>query len=618
MNEPPTFSATEVDALIESICDAFERDWGQGRRPLIEQFLDRIPPGHRTNLLHELIHIDSEWRRKAGEFPTRDDYAGRFSEFASELEHIIRGQSERHDHLDPGVSTILEGVADVTGKTFAESNNLGQIGKYELLSEIARGGMGVVYKARQSGLNRIVALKMTLAGAFAGDEERRRFQFEAEAAGQLSHPGIVPIYEIGEHDGLPFFSMSFIEGPSLKVLLADGPLPPRRAAELLISIADAVEYAHSKGIVHRDLKPQNVLIDANGQPHITDFGLARQVATESDLTATGQVLGTPSFMPPEQAAGRISDIGPASDVYSMGATLYCLLTGRPPFQAANVMDTLKQVCETEPAPPRLINPEIDHDLQTICLKCLRKEPNQRYASAAELANDLQHFVKGEPIEARSLNLLERVAWTLERSRDVREFAKYSRLFFTFAVIVFSVEMLSYWVFLVRASVGIFVAVQSSRFVLFGLAIWRYRSEGLFPRNATERLLWSIWIGYVVACIADSTAYQLAHGWNVANASQDFPHLASITGLAFFAMGSVYWGWFYLFGIAFWTLAFVMQQQTEYAQPMFGIAWALALSAIGIYLRRLSRSTDSICEASQGTTFVRSRRKAPDGGSEKAR
>ncbi|MFM9961027.1 MAG: serine/threonine protein kinase [Planctomycetaceae bacterium] len=436
-------------------------------------------------------------------------------------------------------NTVLQATADVSAATIAESSKLGRIGQYELLSEIARGGMGVVYKARQAGLNRIVALKMTLAGAIAGEEERRRFQVEAETAGRLNHPGIVPIYEIGEHDGLPFFSMSFVEGPSLKALLADGPLPPRRAAELLASMADAVEYAHSQGIVHRDLKPQNVLIDTNGRPHITDFGLARQVATDSNLTATGQVLGTPSFMPPEQAAGRISDIGPTSDVYSLGATLYCLITGRPPFQAANVIDTLKQVCETEPAPPRLINPEIDHDLQTICLKCLRKEQNQRYASAAELADDLRHFLKGEPIEAHSLNLLERVAWTLERSRDVREFAPYSRLFFTFAAIVLVIEMVGYKLFLDRVSVEVFAGVQSLRFVQFGLAIWHYRREGLLPRNATERLLWSIWIGYILACIADSTAYQMAHGWDGANASHDFPHLASITGLAFFVMGSVY-------------------------------------------------------------------------------
>ncbi len=487
------------------------------------------------------------------------------------------------------VNTVLEGSGNVPAVKIAESNGLGKIGQYELLSEVARGGMGVVYKARQSGVNRIVALKMTLSGTFAKEEERRRFQVEAESAGQLDHPGIVPIYEISEHEGQPFFSMAFVEGPSLKALLADGPLSPRRAAELIKCMADAVEYAHSKGIVHRDLKPQNVLIDSAGQPHITDFGLARRVTTDSNLTATGQVLGTPSFMPPEQAAGRISEIGPASDVYSLGATLYCLITGRPPFQAANVIETLKQVCEVEPAPPRLINPGIDHDLQTICLKCLRKEPDQRYASAAELAADLQHFLKSEPITARSLNLLERVAWTLERSRDVREFSKYSRLFFAFAAIVFVIEMISYRMSVSGVSVAAFAGVQSLRFVLMGVAIWHYRKDGLLPRNATERLLGSIWIGYILACIADSTAYQLAHGWNVANASHDFPHLAAITGLAFFVMGSVYWGSFYLFGVVFWALAFVMHQYEEYAQPMFGVAWAIALSAIAVYLKRLSRS-----------------------------
>ena len=220
-------------------------------------------------------------------------------------------------------------------------------GDYELEREIARGGMGVVYKARQVKLNRPVALKMILAGNLAGEAEVRRFYLEAEAAANLDHPGIVPIYEVGQHEGQHYFSMGFVEGQSLAHRVAEGPLPPREAAALMVQIAEAVQYAHEKGVIHRDLKPGNVLLDTQGRPKVTDFGLVKKLQSDSGLTASGQIMGTPSYMPPEQAQGR-SDIGPLADVYSLGAMLFCLLTGRPPFQADNVMETLKQVLEQDP------------------------------------------------------------------------------------------------------------------------------------------------------------------------------------------------------------------------------------------------------------------------------
>jgi serine/threonine protein kinase/WD40 repeat protein len=288
-------------------------------------------------------------------------------------------------------------------------------GDYELISEIARGGMGVVYKARQTNLNRVVALKMILAGQFASEEDVQRFRTEAEAAANLDHPGIVPIYEIGQHEGQHFFSMGYVDGCSLADRVRNGPLPPKEAAELTKKIAEAIAFAHSRNVIHRDLKPANVLLDQNGEPKVTDFGLARKTDNDSGMTRTGAVMGTPSYMPPEQAAGRTSEVGRLSDVYSLGAILYCLLTGRPPFQAANPLDTLMQVMEREPVSVSTINPEIQRDLETVCHKCLQKEPSKRYASAQELAEDLGRWLRGEPITARAVSTTERALRWVRRN-----------------------------------------------------------------------------------------------------------------------------------------------------------------------------------------------------------
>ena len=280
-------------------------------------------------------------------------------------------------------------------------------GDYELDREIARGGMGVVFKARQTSLNRTVALKMILAGQLAGDADVRRFYLEAEAAANLDHPGIVPIFEVGQHEGQHYFSMGFIDGQSLAEVVAAGPVPARPAAELVRQVAEAVQYAHDRGVIHRDLKPGNILLDRQGNPRITDFGLAKTTRDDRGLTATGQVMGTPGFMPPEQAKGRHEQIGPAVDVYALGAILYCLLTGRPPFQAASPTDTILQVLDKEPVPPRELNATVPRDLETIALKCLQKDPRRRYGTARELADDLQRYLTGQPILARPVSAAER-------------------------------------------------------------------------------------------------------------------------------------------------------------------------------------------------------------------
>jgi tetratricopeptide (TPR) repeat protein/tRNA A-37 threonylcarbamoyl transferase component Bud32 len=279
---------------------------------------------------------------------------------------------------------------------------------YEILAELGRGGMGVVYKARQERLNRVVALKMVLAGAHASPHQLARFHAEAEAVAQVQHPGIVQIFEVGEHDGLPFFSLEFVEGGSLADKIDGKPRPPREAAETAELLARTMAVAHQHGIIHRDLKSANVLLTADGQPKITDFGLAKRIEGDSDLTKSGTLMGSPSYMSPEQARGQTREIGPLSDLYSLGAVLYDLLTGRPPFVGTSLLETLYQVRNQEPLPPSRLQPKVPRDLETICLKCLQKEPGKRYAGCAALAEDLHRFLAGEPIRARPVSSAERL------------------------------------------------------------------------------------------------------------------------------------------------------------------------------------------------------------------
>lgn len=288
-----------------------------------------------------------------------------------------------------------------------------RMGDYLLLEEIAAGGMGVVYRARQVSLGRLVAVKVILKGNLASVAELRRFNTEARAAARLDHPGIVPIYDVGEQDGQPYFSMKLIEGGSLNDQLSRLNADRAAAVRLMVAVARAVQHAHEHGILHRDLKPSNILLDPQGQPHVADFGLAKYVtaddaSTVESLTQSGSILGTPNYMAPEQAAGQ-KHILPAADIHALGAILYHLLTGRPPFRSESLLDTLEQVRSREPDRPTSINPRVPRDLETVCLKCLRKEPEKRYASAAELADDLERWLRGEPIRARPRGRLERIS-----------------------------------------------------------------------------------------------------------------------------------------------------------------------------------------------------------------
>ena len=447
MSDRPSHNLDGLDIdlarRIDEVCRRFEADWREGRRPRIEDYLvdvsrrgptrtagriggpgaraapvggdgrraprparPRLPSPRRLR-----IPPRSPRRRPSprGRRPLPPSRARRTSSVHEEATLPPRDEATpRSAHR-----RRLGASADAA----APSPRIRYFGDYEIIRELARGGMGVVFQARQVSLNRPVALKMILAGQLANETDVKRFYTEAEAAANLDHPGIVPIYEVGQHEGQHYFSMGFVEGQSLAQRLADGPLPPREAAALMVKVAEAIEYAHGRGVIHRDLKPGNILLDRNGNPRVTDFGLAKKLQGDSGLTGSGQIMGTPSYMPPEQAGGKRGEVGPAADVYALGATLYALVTGRPPFQAATAMDTVLQVISDEPVPPRRLNPAVDRDLETICLKCLEKEPARRYASAAALAEELARFLAGEPILARPIGAPARL-WRWCRRRPV--------------------------------------------------------------------------------------------------------------------------------------------------------------------------------------------------------
>ena len=376
------------------------------------------------------------------------EFVAELSAFFDEQDRLHRLASPfRTDEGDYPETRVPLDIPTVAPDSFAGLPIAGElvryVGDYQLLGEIARGGMGVVFRARQISLNRPVALKMILSGAMAGDEEKRRFAIEAEAVAGLDHPNIAPVHEVGQHDGHPYFSMKLIEGGSLASRAGEFLKDPARAARVLIAIADAIGHAHRRGILHRDLKPSNVLLDPDGTPYVVDFGLARKTSGNPELTQTGAILGTPAYMPPEQALGRKDAATTAADVYGLGAILYALLAGRPPFPSGTTHDTLERVKTQIPDRPSAIHPSVPRDLETICLKCLEKEPTRRYASAEALAQDLRRWRDGEPIEARPVSRPERFRMWCKRNPVVATLSGSLVLFLIAASIISALAARSY-------------------------------------------------------------------------------------------------------------------------------------------------------------------------------
>jgi serine/threonine-protein kinase len=480
---------------------------------------------------------------------------------------------------------------------------------YEILGLLGSGGMGVVYRARDVRLKRLVALKMILTGPHARPEELDRFRREAEAVARLQHPNVVQVYEVGEQDGRPYLALEYVGGGSLAERLDGRPQPPDEAARLVRAVALAVHAAHQRGIVHRDLKPANVLLTEDGTPKVTDFGLAKLLtcdpgASAAGQTQTGAVLGTPSYMAPEQALGDVHAIGPHTDVHALGALLYELLTGRPPFGGSTLLETLEQVRSVEPLPPSRLRPDVPRDLETICRKCLEKEPARRYPSAQALADDLGRYLAGDLIHARSFNLADRLARTLNREDEIRRFGgaiRTASLFAAPCVLLFHLLP-----FLLLRGTSIFPVVMVAATVcVLGLGLtlfyWLNRSGGLIPHTLpTYRQFWSQRLGHFAGMVLIPLVCRELLGPDGPWALATYPLWAILTGALLFSMGSVLWGRLYLAGLALLAVAVVMPLRLEWAPLEFGLTVSAIVACISFHLHRSGASRG---ETGSGTSTL---------------
>lgn len=520
------------------------------------------------------------------------------------LPHLSDSAADPHATLPPG-SNGGEPPAAASAETIVPSSGdslshptIAQIGDYQLLEEIARGGMGVVYKARHVRLNRIAAVKLIKSGDLANVEDVRRFQVEAQAAAGLDHPGIVSVYEAGQEKGQHYIALAYVDGQSLWNRVKESPLPPNEAARIMEQVARAIHYAHEQGIIHRDLKPQNVMLTQDGAPKVTDFGLAKRRSGDSSLTATGQVLGTPSFMPPEQVGGKHGAAGPLADVYSLGATLYCLLTGRPPFQSASPMDTMLQVLNDEAVPPRQLNPSIPKDLETICLKCLQKEPRRRYATAHDLADDLSRWMNGQMISATQTGLVDQLMFALRHNRDDLELTAWARILSWFALIVpvteFAVWLL--WILHVENVHAIALLFRAVEFAAFAAILWSERASWWPPRTVAARHMLSQWIAFLAGCNLTVAVAVIAHHQTYTKEEFGiftvYPVFAILSGVLWFSLGSNFWGFCYAIGAAFFGLSVVMPLMPMAAPIVFGLFWSACLWSISRRLKNLLQNESS--------------------------
>lgn len=467
-----------------------------------------------------------------------------------------------------------------------------RLGDYELIAELGRGGMGIVYRAKQLSLQRDVAVKMILRGALATPAELQRFRTEAEAAARLDHPGIVPVYDVGEFDGHPLYSMKLVDGETLVQRLARGPMQPREAADILRQVARAMHYAHQHGVLHRDLKPSNILLDRDGVPHVTDFGLAKQASASDSVTRTGSILGTPAYMAPEQAAGDRGSVGPTSDVYSLGSILYHMLTGRPPFQTASPVDTVLMVLGEDPVPPRILHPKVNRDLELVALRCLQKPQDLRYPTAAALADDLEAFLKDEPLSVRTGRVGQVIARLFRETHHATVLENWGLLWMWHSLVLLVVCMLTN---------GLYWLEDENRWHYAGLwtlALWTW--AGVFwllrrrigPVLFVERQIAHIW-GAAMISIALLFPLEAWLGLHVLTLS---PILGLITGMVFLVKAGILSGRFYFWSAALFATAAAMAYWSSIGHLIYGVVAGASFFLPGLKYYRQRRQSDALRSA----------------------
>jgi serine/threonine-protein kinase len=539
-----------------------------------------------------------------------EQYAAANPEYAAELRELW-GIAEVADDFGRAMPDENASVRDrldlAVAGAMEPSRNLkpsdSTFGDYELYEELGRGGMGVVYRACQTNLDRVVALKIVLGGSAATRADLARFRSEAETAAKLDHPNIVPVYDVGEHDGLPYFTMRYIAGTTLTHRLAEGPMDAREAAELLAPIAKAIAHAHEQGVLHRDLKPSNILIDQDGRPFVSDFGLAKRLLPEpSDagdptqafrvITQTGAIIGTPGFMSPEQAAGRRAVIGPSTDVYSLGAILYAMITGRPPFQATSPVDTVMLVLEQEPLPPQALNPSVDRDLEMIALKCLQKPTELRYASAGDLADDLEAYLADEPVSARSSRFTQILTRAFRETHHVNVLENWGLLWILHAAVLLTLCVTTNAMQLSGVEVRWpYVALWTLGLGTWAVIFWNLRRRS-GPITFVERQIAHVWAG---SMIADTFMYIIEYQLALPVLTLS-PMLGPVSGAVFLVKAAVLSGRFYTYAIILSLTGLVMawlQRQTyipNIGLTVFGLVSAACFAIPGWkYYRQAKRS-----------------------------
>ncbi|TWT38634.1 serine/threonine-protein kinase [Blastopirellula retiformator] len=528
---------------------------------------------------------------KAGKLIDLDQVTASHPDLASDLRELW-GAVMLADAVATKVRSDIELTQSASGSAGSSSGNLSPLslpadfGDYRLLEEIGRGGMGIVYRAKQKSLDRIVAVKMVLRDRLASSEDHARFRSEAEAAARIEHPSVVPIYEVGEFDRRCYFTMKYVQGETLSDRIARGPMPPREAAMLLKQVADAVHCAHLQGVLHRDLKPSNILLDESGRPLVTDFGLAKRTSDVTDLTRTGAILGTPTYMAPEQAAGNRGRIGPVSDVYSLGTILYAMLTGRPPFQGDSPVDVVLKVLEQDPPPPREIYPKVDRDLEMIALRCLQKPIDLRYGSAEALSRDLNAYLHDESIAARSGRFGQIVSRLFRETHHAQVLENWGLLWIWHSLVLFAMSLATFGLQWIGDNtrwhyVFIWTVIAGAwAFIFWGLR----RRMG--PVTFVERQIAHVW-GAGMIGVVSLFPIEALMGFGPVVLS---PVLAVIAGMLFLIKGGILSGWFYIQAAVLFLTAIPMAMFPLYAHLIYAVVASLCFFIPGVqYYRQRLRS-----------------------------